>query len=142
MCPHRLAALLGMAQAAVEDAVSAAAEEAAVGARAADATADALFSQAAATLLGGAATTQQDATLTASPPSPSVDWAWLGLCALSGAGFLALAAAVKKVVVGQAAAAAPRCLRTPPSSPSPLLEPLAPGEVAGANPAFFGAGKV
>jgi hypothetical protein len=59
------------------------------------------------------------------------------MCAASGAGFLALVASLRRAV---RACRKTETAATPPS----LLEPLSPGEVAGAgeaaveNPAFFG----
>lgn len=129
MCPHRLAALVNALVAAAEEDAEGEEEEGEgeEGTRAP-------LGRPPAFLLASAAAAP------ARPPSrtPGVDWAWIALCALSAAGFLALVAAVKRVVGGGKGKAAT-------SSPS-LLEPLAPGEVSGANPAFFleaaGEGKV
>ena len=123
VCPHRLAALLGMladSMAEMEQEEGEQAEFAAV----------------------AGAHPRRAAFLTASAAEPasepsSADPAFLALCAASGAGFLALVASLRRAVRA--------CRRTeeevvvPPS----LLEPLSPGEVAGAgeaveNPAFFG----
>ena len=133
MCPHRLAALMGML------AAEAAADEDAAAAAAAGGGGPPRL-EAAPRLLAQAAAAAAPARPSL-PPPPPVDWEWVGLCALSGAGFLALAAAVRRVVAGGGGADADADADAA-TSPS-LLEPLAPGEVCGANPAFVGAaGKV
>jgi hypothetical protein len=127
ICPHRLAALVGLADAQ-------AAEEAAAGGA---------WERAEAEAAGGgepALGSTQPSSPPSSPPAPT-DWAWLALCAASGAAFTALALAARGALADARRWARARVLSPAPS----LLEPLAPGEVAGAvtvvaaNPAFAGA---
>jgi len=124
MCPHRLAALMGL----VADAMAEVAEE------------EAAAQEAAVALPGREAVFLSTEAPPRAAPQPSVDAAFLALCAASGAGFLALVASLRRV-----AAACRRGMDEERAPASPLLEPLAPGDVAGAgeaapvaNPAFFG----